>query len=150
MNDNLTLIDSNLLVYAVDMSEPEKRSVCKEILGDCWKMKRKYAVSIQNLSEFYVIATAKIENPIPQKEARRFISKIVEFRNWKVITPNANTIISATELNETYHIHYWDAMIAATMRENQIFSIYTEDGHFSRIPWLTASNPMDRHIDVIA
>ena len=149
MNDNMTLIDSNLLVYAVDISEPGKQSVCKELLGDCWKLKRRYAVSIQNLSEFYVIATTKIENPIPQKEARRFISKIVEFRNWEVISPTANTIAAAINLSIDHNIHYWDAMIAATMRENQIFSIYTEDGHFSRIPWLTAINPMDSIEEVI-
>ncbi len=143
MNDETSLIDSNLLVYAVDINYPEKQGVCKALLGDCWKMKRKHAVSIQNLSEFYVTATTKIDKPIPQKEAGRFISKIVEFRNWKVITPNANTILTAIELNEKYHIHYWDAMIAATMRENQIFSIYTEDNHFSRIPWLTTTNPFD-------
>ncbi len=144
MNDNLTLIDSNLLVYAVDVSEPGKQSVCKELLGDCWKLKRRYAVSIQNLSEFYVIATNKIEKPIPQKEARRFISKIVEFRNWEVIFPTANTIATAINLSIEHNVHYWDAMIAATMRENQIFSIYTEDGHFKSIPWLTASNPMEQ------
>jgi len=39
-------------------------------------------------------------------------------------------------------INYWDAVLAATMKEHGIFSIYTEDQHFSKIPWLVAMNPM--------
>jgi len=143
MSDEIVQIDSNLLVYAVDVSEPAKRRVCKKLLADCWNRKRSYAVSVQNLSEFYVIATSKIENPIPKKEAKKFISLIVSFRNWKVIAPTARTITAAIDLSIEHHVHYWDAVIAATMRENNVFSIYTEDNHFSKIPWLTVANPME-------
>ncbi len=34
-------------------------------------------------------------------------------------------------------------VIAATMRENNIFSIYTEDDDFESIPWLTVINPFE-------
>ncbi len=53
----MVLIDSNLLSYVFDESEPEKRRVCRELVADCWKGKRKYAASVQNLSEFYVVVT---------------------------------------------------------------------------------------------
>ena len=112
MNDELALIDSNLLSYVFDRSEPEKRRICKELVADCWKGKLKYAVSVQNLSEFYVVVTRKIEHPIPEAVAKRFI-------------------------------HYWDALIAATMKENKIFCIYTENGDFKSIPWLKVINPSE-------
>ena len=35
-------------------------------------------------------------------------------------------------------------LLAATMRENKIFSIYTEDGDFKNIPWLNVINPLER------
>ena len=142
MSVELALIDSNILTYVFDADEPDKQRVCRELIGDCWNRKRKYAVSVQNLSEFYVVVTSKIKNPIPKKIASQFISSIVKFHNWKVINFDADTVLSAIEINMAYSIHYWDAVLAATMKEHGIFSIYTEDQHFSNIPWLAATNPM--------
>lgn len=143
MNDELALIDSNLLSYVFDRSEPEKRRICKELVADCWKGKLKYAVSVQNLSEFYVVVTRKIEHPIPEAVAKRFIELIISFQGWVVINFNAHTVISAIDINVGYGIHYWDALIAATMRENKIFSIYTENGDFESISWVKVTNPFE-------
>lgn len=55
----------------------------------------------------------------------------------------ARTILAAIDINRTYKVHYWDALIAATMRENNIFCIYTENGDFDSIPWLTVINPFE-------
>lgn len=145
MSDNPALIDTNILVYAVDDSEPAKQRICKELLGECWNRKRNFAVSVQNLSEFYTVATSakRIENPIPKKEAQKFVSLIVGFQNWKVIAPTAQTIPAAIALSIEHNVHYWDALIATTMRENGVFSIYTEDNDFSSIPWLTVTNPLE-------
>lgn len=142
MNGELALIDSNILTYVFDADEPDKQRVCRELIGDCWNRKRKYAVSVQNLSEFYVVVTSKIKTPIPKKIASEFVSLIVKFHNWKVINFDADTVLSAIEINMEYGVHYWDAVLAATMKEHGIFSIYTEDQHFSKIPWLVALNPM--------
>jgi len=142
MSGELALIDSNILTYVFDADEPDKQRVCRELISDCWNRKRKYAVSVQNLSEFYVVVTSKIKTPIPKKIASEFVSSIVKFHNWKVINFDADTVLSAIEINMTYSIHYWDAVLAATMKEHGIFSIYTEDQHFSKIPWLVATNPM--------
>jgi len=65
MSDELALIDSNILTYVLDNSEPVKSRICGELVADCWKKKRDFAVSTQNLSEFYVVVTKKISNPIP-------------------------------------------------------------------------------------
>ena len=67
MSDELALIDSNILSYVFDETEPEKNKICNELVVDCWKRKRDFAVSVQNLSEFYVVVTKKISNPIPAK-----------------------------------------------------------------------------------
>lgn len=145
MSDKPTLIDTNLLVYAVDKSESAKQRVCKELLCECWKLERSFTVSVQNLSEFYVTVTMKTENPIPKKEAKKFVSLIVDYRNWKVIAPTAQTIKTAIALSIEHNVHYWDALIAATMQENGVFSIYTEDrNHYTQIPWLTVTNPLEK------
>lgn len=142
MKDELALIDSNILSYVFDESEPEKRRICADLAADCWKRKREFAVSVQNLSEFYVVVTKKISNPIPAKVAKDFIEHIIDFQGWHVINYDAQTIRSAIAISTKHGIHYWDALLAATMRENNIFSIYTEnENDFKKIPWIKILNP---------
>jgi predicted nucleic acid-binding protein len=142
MIDELFLIDTNILVYTLDTDEPEKQTICKELIRKCWtEQQQQYAISVQNLSEFYATVTGKFREKVKETTVRRFITEIVSFRDWKVIAPVAQTIPAAIDLSIEHNIHYWDAVIAATMRENGVFSIYTEDRHFSRIPWLTVVNP---------
>ncbi|NJD54414.1 MAG: PIN domain-containing protein [Candidatus Methanoperedens sp.] len=142
MRDELVLIDSNLLSYVFDESEPKKRKICNELVADCWKRKRDLAVSVQNLSEFYVVVTKKISNPIPAKVAKDFIEHIIDFQGWHVLNYNAQTITSAIGISTKTGIYYWDALLAATMRENNVFSIYTEnDMDFKKVPWLKTINP---------
>ena len=144
MNHELALIDSNILSYVFDESEPEKRIICADLVADCWKRKRELVVSVQNLSEFYVVVTKKISNPIPTKVARNFIELIIDFHGWHVINYNAHTIISAISISTKHGIHYWDALLAATMRENKIFSIYSEnENDFKKIPWIKIINPFE-------
>ncbi len=143
MSDELSLIDSNLLSYVFDENEPEKKKTCKDLIAECWKGKRKYAASVQNLSEFYIVVTKKIQYPIPEKVAKRFIELIIDFQGWHVLNLNANTVTSAIDICSKYDIHYWDALLAATMREYKVFSIYTEDSDFDKIPWLKVVNPFE-------
>lgn len=40
-------------------------------------------------------------------------------------------------------LHYWDALLAATMRESRVYKIYTEnEEHFNEIPEIQAVNPI--------
>ncbi|MGB2726936.1 MAG: PIN domain-containing protein [Halobacteriota archaeon] len=144
MSDEICLIDTNILVYAYDESEGKRHEICKRLIDECWRLGEKYSIAIQNLSEFYVVITKKIEYPVPMETAKELIGDIIEFQNWVVIDYNAHTIPSAIEINIAYGVHYWDALLAATMRENNIFSIYTEDGDFKNIPWLNVINPLER------
>ncbi|CAD6493252.1 MAG: PIN domain protein [Candidatus Argoarchaeum ethanivorans] len=147
MIGEISLIDTNMLAYAYDESEGEKHEICKRLIDGCWRLREKYGISIQNLSEFYVIITKKIENPVPKETAKEIIGDIIEFQNWIVIDYDARTILSAIEINMAYGVHYWDALIAATMREHNIFSIFTEDSDFKNIPWLKVVNPFESMLE---
>jgi len=61
MSDEICLIDTNILVYAYDESEGKKHEICKGLIDECWRLRKKYSISIQNLSEFYVVITKKKE-----------------------------------------------------------------------------------------
>lgn len=143
MNADISLIDTNILVYAYDRSEREKHPLCRELIKRCWTTEAKHAISIQNLSEFFVIITSKIENPVSVETAEKRVERIIEFSNWVKIKPEIHTISPAIRLCKRYKVHYFDALLAATMKENGVFRIYTENEvDFSKIPWLVVENPV--------
>lgn len=136
------LVDSNILVYAYDRSEGKKRERAKKLLEECWKRKRKLALSVQNLSEFFVAVTENIEKPISKSKAGEIVSDFIQFENWVILNPNPDAVLSAIQLSREQKVPYWDALIAAVMLQNRIFRIYTEDEDFEKIEQITSENPL--------
>ncbi len=144
MKDEIVLIDSNILVYAYDKFDIEKNKKSMQILEKCWKKELKLAVSIQNLSEFYVVTTKKFKAPIEKNIISNITKKIIEFEYWKILIPKESTLIKAMEINEKYNTEYYDSLIAATMLENGITKIYTENvKDFVKIKELEVINPLN-------
>ena len=54
--------------------------------------------------------------------------------------------MDAAGIREMYSLHFWDALLAETMNQHTIGTIYTEDSHFKKIPWITVINPFTRRI----
>ena len=99
------------------------------------------SVSVQDLAEFSVVVTEKTENPVPLPVIRKFIAAVSSYDGWNVIWYNADTILAAHDVKLRCALHFWDALLAATMHENGISTIYTEDRHFEKVPGLTVINP---------
>jgi len=72
---------------------------------------------------------------------RQFLSLIMRSRDWQVFGYGAKTIIRAHEIRDEYRLHFWDALLAATMEENSVRTIITEDAHFQSVPWISLQNP---------
>jgi predicted nucleic acid-binding protein len=135
------LVDTNVLVYLFDGDAPEKREVSRALVEACWRHEAEYSVSVQNLAEFAVVVTEKVERPMPTDEVRRFVSAIAGFDGWHVVGYDGATIDRALELRERHAVHFWDALLAATMLTHDIDTIHTEDAHLSRVPGITVENP---------
>jgi predicted nucleic acid-binding protein len=135
------LIDTNILCYALDAGEPEKRAVAVELLSQCWHNEIALVVSVQNLAEFSVVMTEKVKHPVPDAIVKQFIQNIVSFDGWTVINYDPGTIMNAVEIRHKYSLHFWDALLAATMKQHTIWTIYTEDSHFKNVPWITIIDP---------
>ncbi|GAB6284374.1 MAG: PIN domain-containing protein [Methanoregula sp.] len=143
MTGNPALIDTNLLVYAFDADSGDKQQTAQELLSRCWRHEMQFAVSTQNLAEFSAIVREKVSHPASGDEVRAFLYGITEFRDWTILTYGAETVIRAHEIRDNYSLHFWDALLVATMEENSIRTIYTEDTHFARVPWLKRINPFE-------
>ncbi len=63
MNDKCFL-DTNILVYLFDKSEPDNRRKVKKVFTELQKSKQGY-ISAQVVNEFIVIVSRKITHPIP-------------------------------------------------------------------------------------
>jgi len=135
------LIDTNILCYALDAGEPEKRAVAAELLSRCWRSEITFAVSVQNLAEFSVIMLEKVKHPVPDAVVTRFIRNIVSFDGWTVIGYDPWTIMEAAGIRRTYSLHFWDALLVATIKQHNISTIYTEDSHLKKVPWITVIDP---------
>jgi len=138
----IQLLDSNILIYAYDSSEKEKHVIAKNLLADGWKRKKVYALSVQNLSELFVVTTKKITSPVKPDEMKQNIQDIISFSNFNVMVINKDSILNAINISMENGISYWDALIASVMKENNISSIITEnDKDFNKISGLKVINP---------
>ena len=136
------LIDSNILIYAFDKDEKEKNLIAKDILERVANKEIDIFLSTQNLSEFYYNEIKKIKEPLEATEAKEIIYELISLSNVNVLKIAENNILSAINLSIEYGISYWDALIVSVMKENNIYSIITEnEKDFKKIKWLKVVNP---------
>ena len=140
MTENeIALIDTNILIYAYEEEESEKKEVSLKLVEKCFANEAEYAISVQNLAEFIAAYTSKGKG---KKELlEEAIRGIAEHNNFLKISYNENTIVNALNIIKEANAPFWDALIAATMLENNIHKIYTENTKDFSIAGITAINP---------
>ncbi|HPX73996.1 MAG TPA: PIN domain-containing protein [Methanoregulaceae archaeon] len=138
------LVDTNILVYLFDRDEPDKRTIARGIVEGCFSGHDQLAVSIQNLAEFAVVMTEKVEHPMPREMVSRFIRDIASFSQWWVLGYDAACIEDAVAIGGERRIHFWDALLVATMKRHGITTLYSEDEHFIKVPDIRVVNPFIR------
>ncbi len=139
-DSNLYLVDTNLLVYVSEKEDGTRNQKAKELINRCWNGEIPLAVSSQNLAEFVFVSARKAK--LNFKEAVMFAEFIVDFQGFKKINYSGETVLSAIEISNEFKMPFWDSLLAATMRENNIYRIYTENTADFKVPWIKAVNPL--------
>jgi predicted nucleic acid-binding protein len=135
------LLDTNILVYAYDVSEKRRREIAKGLVDEVWDAGGG-VVTLQNLSEFFFAVTRKVQKPVPVVDAKTIVSDILRSSRWMVIDRNAGTLVKAMEIVESVRAPFWDALIAVCMLEHGIEVIITEnEKDFKNVPGITVMNP---------
>jgi predicted nucleic acid-binding protein len=114
-------VDTNILVYAYDISAGQKHHLAEQFLEQCWE-NGNGCLSIQVLQEFYVSVTRKIIHPLDHLTARHLVSN---FTRWRLHVPDGNDLLQAIDLQHSYGISFWDALVlhsASCMGCNQMLS----------------------------
>jgi predicted nucleic acid-binding protein len=117
----VNFLDTNILVYAYDRSAGQKHNLAALLVENCWKDENG-CLSIQVLQEFYVIVTQKIATPLDHLTAHQIVADLTQ---WRLHTPKANDLLQAIDLQQSYQLAFWDAMIvqsAASLGCKQLFS----------------------------
>jgi len=140
---DVELIDSDILLYSIDNSHPEKKAIVKKIITDCFLGMKKRAISTQNISEFFVNSIKKTKSSITFEESKKIVKGIVLCDDLIKLHIKEETILSAIEIAEKYKISYWDAQIIAVMKENGISTILTENTKDFNVPGIVAVNPFN-------
>jgi len=137
------VIDTNILAYAYDSSEKIKRAKCLALVKNVYSGLKEAYVTNQILGELFYTFTKNFKKPLNKESARIIISSLIKSGNWLKINYDFNTVEKAIILSNEYGIHFWDSLIAATMLENNVFAIYTEnEKDFKKIPGIKVINPV--------
>ncbi len=117
-------VDTNVLVYAYDRSEPEKQGKALEVL-DGLATTRTGVISTQVLAEFFVTVTRKIPAPLSVSEGYQRIENYLQV--WTVLDLTGMVVLEAIRGVRDYQFNFWDAQIWAAARLNQIPVVFSED-----------------------
>lgn len=117
-------VDTNILVYAYDRSEPEKQQKSLDVLRHL-VMVDAGVISTQVMAEFFVTVTQKISTPLSVAEGYRRLVNYLQ--SWTVIDLTSMIVLEAARGVRDHRFNFWDAQIWAAARLNQIPFIFSED-----------------------
>jgi predicted nucleic acid-binding protein len=123
------LVDTNVLVYAYDRSEPGKAARAIEAL-DFLQTTRTGRLSVQALAEFFVVATRGQAPLLKAAAASRQVDLLS--RAFDVLPVTPMVVLEAIRGVRAHQFSYWDSQIWAVARLNQIPVILTEDFQIGR------------------
>lgn len=116
-------VDTNVLVYCRDASEPEKQVIAREWMGALWE-KRAGCLSFQVLQEYYVTVTAKLDPGLDRETARRDVRALSA---WQPLTTEGRVMEEAWRLQDRYQFSWWDALIVAAAQASGCSYLLSED-----------------------
>ena len=132
------LIDSNVLVYTYS-EDSSKRAVSIELLQRCLTGKCRFFVALQNIGEFCSVSMGKYK--LEPDKVNAIVQALLKSENFLKVHYKESTFYTAINLAKGLNLKFWDAMLAATMLENGISAIYTENTKDFKIPGVKAINP---------
>lgn len=116
-------LDSNLLVYAVDIGAGERHVTVQDLMAraahaDC-------VLTVQSLAEFFHATTRKAK--LAPTKSEGFVDR------WRAVFPvhaaDDNTLADAIKATQRHKLSFWDAMLWAVARKASCRLLLTEDLH---------------------
>ena len=116
-------VDTNVLVYLRDSTEPEKQAAAAEWMARLWDTGAG-RTSAQVLREYYVTVTGKLDPGLPAADARE---DVLALQAWNPLEPGLDLVEDAWSIEDRYGFSFWDALIVAAARRLDCATLLTED-----------------------
>ena len=100
-------VDTNVLLYSMDSSHPEKRDQARQWLTGLWEQGTGH-LSWQVLHEFYVNAERKLR--VARAPARAFVES---FALWRPVDMRLGLVQRGWRWMDQAQLPYWDSLIVA-------------------------------------
>ena len=130
------LIDTNVLVYAVDAwpGNATKKQIAMELIETT-----DFGLSAQVFQEFYVTVTSKLRAPLSPQTAMEFLDR---FHAFPLVRTDFGLITEGIRNSMKFQISYWDGAIIAAAERLKAKTIYSEDlSHGQRYGPVRMVNP---------
>ena len=122
----MNAIDTNLLVYAVDASEPAKQSRAIQLLTELSQESKPLVLPWQVAVEF-VACLRRWENAGRITRDDTLAYKIQFLDAQPIIMPSPAVLQVSLDLSGRYSLSHWDSLLIAACLEAGIDSLYAED-----------------------
>jgi predicted nucleic acid-binding protein len=114
-------VDTNVLIHAVDSADPVKHGAARRWREELWKH-RLGRTSFQVLHEFYVQVTQK--SPAARRQAQEEVRDLLF---WQPVALNQEVLEGAWEVQDRYHLSFWDSLIVSAAKAASCAYLLTED-----------------------
>ena len=116
-------VDTNVLVYRHDVSNPAKQSRADDWYALLWR-RRAGRLSFQVLQELYFTLTRKLKPGISVPKAQQIVRGLAV---WRPVPTDLVILKRAWLLQERYSLSWWEALIVAAAQGCECKVLLTED-----------------------
>jgi len=116
-------VDSNVLVYARDASEPGKQEKALAWMERLWTPGTG-CLSFQVLQEFYVTVTEKLKPGLDAGHARSDVRSLL---TWHPVPIDGRVIEGAWAIQDRFRLSWWDALIVSAAQTGNCLYLLSED-----------------------
>jgi predicted nucleic acid-binding protein len=130
-------VDTNLLAYQFDASEPDKQKRARDVLSTT---DHTLVISTQVLLELFVVITRKLAPPLPHQAATQVVEDLS--RLW-VVSTDSRLVQRAVATSGRHQLSIWDSLIVEAAADAGCDVVWTEDlATGSTIRGVTVVNPL--------
>ncbi len=132
----MTFLDTNVLVYAVDVRDARKRQIAKAIIMSA-RNSQEYVISSQVLNEFSNVAIGKLKKT--QQETKGFVELFMDINS---VAVRPEWTVRAIEIMGQYNLQFYDSLLLASAQAVGCDRFLTEDLNDGQVYcWVRAVNP---------
>lgn len=116
-------LDTNVLVYAYDVSDPAKQRIAQNLVRKA-VAGGLMMISTQVLAEFAATLLYKLNPPLSAQDVMVLLDALGPVR---LVVPDGEMVRRAVEAHAKYGLHFYDGMIVAAAERAGCATIWSED-----------------------